>query len=40
MSRIIKFNEDARKSLEIGVNTLANAVKITFGTEGKKRSTG
>ena len=31
MSKVIKFNEDARKSLEIGVDTLADAVKITLG---------
>ena len=26
MGKIIKFNEDARKSLEVGVDTLADAV--------------
>ena len=30
MGKIIKFNEDARKSLEVGVDTLAYAVKITL----------
>ena len=28
MGKIIKFNEDARKALEVGVDTLADAVKI------------
>ena len=35
MGKIIKFNEDARKSLEIGVDTLADAVKITLGPKGR-----
>ena len=35
MSKVIKFNEDARKSLEIGVDTLADAVKITLGPKGR-----
>ena len=35
MSKVIKFNEDARKSLEVGVDTLADAVKITLGPKGR-----
>ena len=31
MAKIIKFNEEARKALEVGVDTLADAVKITLG---------
>jgi chaperonin GroEL len=31
----IKFNEDARKALERGVNTLADAVKVTLGPKGR-----
>lgn len=35
MGKIIKFNENARKSLEVGVDTLADAVKITLGPKGR-----
>ncbi|TDT69151.1 chaperonin GroEL [Hypnocyclicus thermotrophus] len=35
MSKILKFNEEARKKLEIGVDTLANAVKATLGPRGR-----
>ena len=35
MGKIIKFNKDARKSLEVGVDTLADAVKITLGPKGR-----
>ena len=35
MSKILKFDEEARKKLEIGVNTLADAVKITLGPRGR-----
>lgn len=35
MAKILKFNEEARKKLEIGVDTLANAVKITLGPRGR-----
>src|SRR5438093_706052 len=31
----IKFNEDARRALERGVNTLADAVKVTLGPKGR-----
>lgn len=35
MAKILKFDEEARKKLEIGVNTLADAVKITLGPRGR-----
>src|SRR6187431_1802698 len=31
----LKFNEDARRSLERGVNVVANAVKVTLGPRGR-----
>ncbi len=35
MSKIIKFDEDARRALEAGVNQLADAVKVTLGPKGR-----
>jgi chaperonin GroEL len=35
MAKLLKFNEDARRSLERGVNTLADAVKVTLGPKGR-----
>ena len=35
MAKEIKFNEEARKALEVGVDTLADAVKITLGPKGR-----
>jgi len=35
MAKIIKFNEEARKALEIGVNKLADTVKVTLGPKGR-----
>lgn len=35
MSKIIKFNEDARKSLEKGVDVLVDSVKVTLGPKGR-----
>jgi chaperonin GroEL len=35
MPKILEFNEDARRALERGVNTLANAVKVTLGPRGR-----
>jgi len=35
MAKEIKFNEDARRALERGVNTLADAVKVTLGPKGR-----
>ena len=34
-AKIISFDEDARKSLKIGIDTLANAVKTTLGPKGR-----
>src|SRR6059036_2156927 len=31
----LKYNEDARRALEAGVNTVANAVKVTLGPKGR-----
>src|ERR1700709_1083369 len=33
--KILKFNEDARRSLQRGVDTVANAVKVTLGPKGR-----
>jgi chaperonin GroEL len=33
-SKLLKFSEDARRSLETGVNKLANAVALTLGPKG------
>ena len=35
MAKEIKFNEDARRKLEAGVNKLANTVKVTLGPKGR-----
>ena len=35
MSKTLSFSEDARRSLERGVDTLANAVKVTLGPKGR-----
>src|SRR3954469_19391612 len=35
MSKQIIFNEDARKALKKGVDTVANAVKVTIGPRGR-----
>jgi len=35
MSKAIIYNEDARKSLKDGVDTIANAVKVTLGPKGR-----
>lgn len=34
-SKIIKFNSDARSALKVGVDILANAVKVTLGSKGR-----
>ena len=34
-AKIIQFDEEARRSLKIGVDTLANAVKTTLGPKGR-----
>ncbi|ACL68963.1 chaperonin GroEL [Halothermothrix orenii] len=35
MAKELKFSEDARRALERGVDTLANAVKVTLGPKGR-----
>ena len=35
MPKILKFDEDARRALESGVNQLADAVKVTLGPKGR-----
>ncbi|MCZ2859454.1 chaperonin GroEL [Blastococcus sp. VKM Ac-2987] len=35
MPKIIKFNEDARRALERGVDKLADAVRVTIGPRGR-----
>jgi len=35
MAKQIKFNEEARRAMLEGVNTLANAVKVTLGPKGR-----
>jgi len=35
MSKLIKFNEDARKALMRGIDTVADAVKVTIGPRGR-----
>ena len=35
MSKIISFDEDARKQLLKGVNALADTVKVTLGPKGR-----
>lgn len=35
MAKIIKFDEDARRAMERGVNALADTVKVTLGPKGR-----
>ena len=35
MAKLLKFNEEARRALEAGVNKLADAVKVTLGPKGR-----
>ena len=35
MAKIIKFSTEARTKMLNGVNTLANAVKVTLGPKGR-----
>jgi len=35
MAKSLEFDEDARRSLERGVNRLADAVKVTLGPKGR-----
>jgi len=34
-SKLLKYSEEARRSLESGVDAVANAVKITLGPKGR-----
>lgn len=36
MAKEIKFDEAARRSMEKGINQLADTVKVTLGPKGKK----
>ena len=35
MAKMIAFDEEARRGLEKGLNTLADAVKVTLGPKGR-----
>src|SRR3982751_3663783 len=35
MAKMLEFDDSARKSLERGVDALANAVKVTLGPKGR-----
>ena len=35
MAKILKFDDEARRALEVGVNKLADAVKVTIGPKGR-----
>src|ERR687884_425281 len=35
MPKILKFDDNARRSLEAGVDKLANAVRVTLGPKGR-----
>ena len=35
MSKVINFGEDSRRKILTGVNTLAEAVKVTLGPKGR-----
>jgi chaperonin GroEL len=35
MAKLIKFDEDARRAMEAGVNKLADTVKVTLGPKGR-----
>ena len=35
MSKMLKFDEEARRGLEAGVDKLADAVKVTLGPKGR-----
>lgn len=40
MAKVIKFGEDVKKSMQVGVDTLANAVKVTLGPKGRNVTLG
>ena len=35
MAKIIKFDDEARRALEAGVNKLADTVRVTLGPKGR-----
>ena len=35
MSKLLSFSDESRRSLEKGVNNLANALKVTIGPKGR-----
>lgn len=35
MAKVITFNDEARKKIKVGVDALANAVKVTLGPKGR-----
>ena len=35
MGKVLKYNEEARRLLESGVNKIADAVKVTLGPKGR-----
>ena len=35
MAKIVKFDTEARTKMMLGVDTLANAVKVTLGPKGR-----
>ena len=35
MPKSLEYNDDARRALEKGVNTLADTVKVTLGPKGR-----
>ena len=35
MAKEIKFDEDARRAMEVGINKLADTVKVTLGPKGR-----
>ena len=35
MAKLIEFNIEARRGLEAGMNTLADAVRVTLGPKGR-----
>src|SRR6056297_3026340 len=35
MAKVLKFDDEARRALEAGVNKLADAVKVTIGPKGR-----
>ena len=35
MAKMIKFSEDARRAMQVGVDKLADTVKVTLGPKGR-----